>query len=99
MEINASRTREQLADENAQLRRRVEELTAAGIARAAVERGLRAELEQKALAALGQSERRFKDLVQSLNAIVWEADATSFDFTFVSEQAEAILGYPVAQWL
>jgi two-component system cell cycle sensor histidine kinase/response regulator CckA len=99
METNASRTREQLADENAQLRRRVEELTAAGVARAEVERELRAELEQKALAALGQSERRFKDLVQSLNAIVWEADASTFGFTFVSEQAEAILGYPVAQWL
>lgn len=32
-------------------------------------------------------------------AIVWEADATTTEFTFVSESAEDILGYPVEQWL
>jgi two-component system, cell cycle sensor histidine kinase and response regulator CckA len=42
---------------------------------------------------------KLADLVQSLGAIVWEADARTFRFTFVSGQAEAILGYPAAEWL
>jgi hypothetical protein len=32
-------------------------------------------------------------------AIVWEADATTWQFTFVSHRSEDILGYPVKQWL
>lgn len=43
--------------------------------------------------------QRFRDLVNSVEGIVWEADAQSFVFSFVSEQAERILGYPVEQWL
>lgn len=42
---------------------------------------------------------RFKDLVESLDAIVWEADARTLQFTFVSSRAETILGYPIEQWL
>jgi PAS domain S-box-containing protein len=49
--------------------------------------------------ALARSERKFKDLVQSINAVVWEADARTFQFSFVSEQAEKLLGYPAADWL
>ncbi|HEV8340893.1 MAG TPA: PAS domain-containing protein [Candidatus Binatia bacterium] len=41
----------------------------------------------------------FRDLVQELKAILWEADPTTWQFLFVSKQAEAILGYPVEQWL
>jgi PAS domain S-box-containing protein len=41
----------------------------------------------------------FRDFVQSLNAIVWERDSATSRFIFVSQQAEAILGYPVDQWL
>jgi two-component system, cell cycle sensor histidine kinase and response regulator CckA len=93
------KTREQLLAEIAELRLRVEELETAGRARTRIEREVRAELVQQARDALNLSERKFKDLVQSLNAIVWEADAGSFEFTFVSGQAEAILGYPVEQWL
>ena len=89
----------QLLGENAALRRRIEELETAERRRAKVEEDLRAELELKATAALGQSERKFKDLVQSINAIVWEVDVSSFGFVFVSEQAESILGYPVEQWM
>jgi PAS domain S-box-containing protein len=43
--------------------------------------------------------RRFTDLVNSVEGIVWEADAQTFAFTFVSEQAERILAYPTEQWL
>jgi PAS domain S-box-containing protein len=43
--------------------------------------------------------RRFQDLIQGLDAIVWEADPATFQCRFVSRRAEAILGYPVQQWL
>src|SRR3954453_19327054 len=42
---------------------------------------------------------QYLDLVQGLDAIVWEADATTFQFTFISERVEALLGYPVERWL
>jgi PAS domain-containing protein len=45
------------------------------------------------------AKQRFRDLVNSVEAIVWEADAQSFVFSFVSEQGERILGYPPEQWL
>ena len=45
------------------------------------------------------SEQRFRELVQDLDAIVWEADPATFQFTFVSRRAEKILGYPVERWL
>lgn len=45
------------------------------------------------------SEQRFRELVQDLDAIVWEADPATFRFTFVSRRAEKILGYPVERWL
>jgi two-component system cell cycle sensor histidine kinase/response regulator CckA len=50
-------------------------------------------------AALVQSEQQFQSLIRSIDAIVWEADTTTFQFIFVSEQVEQILGYPVAQWI
>jgi two-component system, cell cycle sensor histidine kinase and response regulator CckA len=50
-------------------------------------------------AAAQQSEYRLRALLQSLDAIVWEADAEPFRFTFVSQRAEEWLGYPVEAWL
>ncbi len=44
-------------------------------------------------------ETRYRDLVQDLDAIVWEAEAVTFVFTFVSRRAEALLGYSVERWL
>jgi PAS domain S-box-containing protein len=55
--------------------------------------------EQEARAKAESAEQRFRDLVQDLHAIVWEADAGTLLFTFVSQRAEHILGYPVQQWL
>jgi PAS domain S-box-containing protein len=43
-------------------------------------------------------EERYRGLVQSISAVVWRADPSTFRFTFVSDQAEALLGYPVAAW-
>jgi PAS domain S-box-containing protein len=44
-------------------------------------------------------EERYKELVADIDGIVWEADAESVRFTFVSDQAERMLGYPREQWL
>jgi PAS domain S-box-containing protein len=48
---------------------------------------------------LRESTERYRHLVEGLDAIVWEADADTLQFTFVSSRAEGILGYPVARWL
>jgi len=45
------------------------------------------------------AEQRYHDLVQGINAIVWEMDPASRRFTYVNRRAETILGYPVADWL
>ena len=41
---------------------------------------------------------RFRNLVDSVDGIVWEVDAETFIFTYVSQQAERLLGYPVDAW-
>ncbi len=40
-----------------------------------------------------------RDLLDRLNAIVWEADPESLAFTFVGGAAQEILGYPLRRWL
>jgi len=45
------------------------------------------------------SEQRYRELVDGLDAIAWEAHADTLRFSFVSRHAEAILGYPVERWL
>lgn len=42
--------------------------------------------------------QRFKNLVDSVDGIVWEMDVNTFIFTYVSQQAERLLGYPVDDW-
>lgn len=49
--------------------------------------------------ALRLSEQRYASLLNSISGIVWEADPATFCFTFVSIQAQHILGYPVQEWL
>jgi PAS domain S-box-containing protein len=53
----------------------------------------------RTLARLSASEQRYRDLVESLDAVVWEADPQTERFTFVSRRAEGLLGYPLAEWL
>lgn len=43
--------------------------------------------------------QRYEQLVASIDGIVWEIDVPTFQFTFVSRQAEHLLGYPLEQWL
>ncbi len=45
------------------------------------------------------SQQNFQSLVNTIEGIVWESDAVSFEFVFVSRQAEVILGYPVENWI
>ncbi len=42
--------------------------------------------------------RRFHELVHGVDAIVWEANLKSLHFTFVSQRAEKLLGYPAERW-
>src|SRR5438445_5113536 len=83
-EDSLKRAREQLA---ARVRERTAEL----------ER--RNEGLQAAVADAVAAQHRFGDLVNSVDGIVWEADATTLQFSFVSNQAERILGYPVERWV
>ncbi len=55
--------------------------------------------EQKARAEAEAAQQRFLDIVHGLDAIITEVDAVTWKFSFVSQRAEAILGYPVERWL
>src|SRR2546425_301595 len=61
----------------------------------AEERARRTQAEQE----LRQSEEQYRGLVNSVDGIVWQADLPDLRFTFVSQQAERVLGYPVRWWL
>jgi PAS domain S-box-containing protein len=50
-------------------------------------------------AAVVRSERQLTALLDNVNGVVWEASADLSRFSFVSQQAERWLGYPVQQWL
>jgi PAS domain S-box-containing protein len=43
------------------------------------------------------STKRFFNLISTIEGIIWET-TPNFIFTFVSKQAERILGYPLEQW-
>jgi two-component system, LuxR family, sensor kinase FixL len=53
---------------------------------------------RKAEAALGESESNVRSIVETTAAVPWEADATTWVFTFVGPQAEKLLGYPREKW-
>jgi PAS domain S-box-containing protein len=55
--------------------------------------------EERLQAARKESEQRFQDLVQGLDAIVWEADASTLRFSFVSQRAQTVFGFPTDRWL
>ena len=43
-------------------------------------------------------DRRAQEMLADRRAIVWEGDATTFQFSYVSPAAEHILGYPRRRW-
>lgn len=48
---------------------------------------------------LGHRAQQYQALVESTSAILWEGDPETFRFTFVSGEAESLLGYPQARWI
>ena len=84
---------------NAELEKRVMERTA----QLAAANQLKDELlirEQAARSQAETAEGRYRDLMNGLvDVIVWESDSLTVGFTFVSQSAERLLGYPVEQWL
>lgn len=68
-------------------------------ARARREQARRLASERAARLAAEAAHQQTLGLIQGLDAIIWEADAATFRFTFVSQRAEALLGYPVERWL
>ncbi|MFU8877578.1 MAG: EAL domain-containing protein [Wenzhouxiangellaceae bacterium] len=57
-------------------------------------------IEQQQLADRSAREReRFESLIESTSAIIWEGVPGSFAFSYISPEAEKLLGYPVRDWL
>ena len=54
--------------------------------------------EVKAEDALRESGEYFRKLVETVNAIPWEADMETWRFTYVGPQVVRILGYPIGDW-
>jgi PAS domain S-box-containing protein len=48
---------------------------------------------------ISAAQRKYAELMETINAIVWEADPVTWQITFVSKVAEEILGYPLERWL
>jgi diguanylate cyclase (GGDEF)-like protein len=45
-----------------------------------------------------QEAQKYAHLVNTVNGVVWEADPGALQFTFVSKQAERLLGFPLQVW-
>lgn len=54
---------------------------------------------QAAEHALGESEQRFRHLVETTRMIAWERPVAVQSFTYVSAWAVEALGYPLADWM
>jgi PAS domain S-box-containing protein len=47
---------------------------------------------------LHQSEERYRELVDSAKVILWRAGLDGASFSYVNQQAEHLLGYPIQKW-
>lgn len=47
---------------------------------------------------INQQKKRFQDVVDSTNGIVWEADVQTFQFRYVSQKTEQLFGYTTEEW-
>ncbi|MGH7849812.1 MAG: PAS domain S-box protein, partial [Thermodesulfobacteriota bacterium] len=54
---------------------------------------------KKAEEELSLSKQNYEALVNTVEGIVWEANINPLSFTFVSKQAERMLGYPSEEWV
>jgi PAS domain S-box-containing protein len=44
------------------------------------------------------SEQRYRQLVESAQVILWRSSVDSREFSYVNQEAEVLLGYPVEKW-
>ena len=79
-----------LRDAHLQLEKRVQERT-----KELHEANSKLQLEHDALL---ESEQRYRQLVESTNVIPWEADANTWQFTYIGPQATKLFGFSVEQW-
>jgi PAS domain S-box-containing protein len=56
-------------------------------------------LNRQRLEHTRQLEIHHVDVLESVGAVVWRADARTLQTTFVSREVESILGYPVESWI
>ena len=54
---------------------------------------------KKAQEALKETKELYQSLVQTINGVVWEAKADTFEFTYVSPQSKNIFGYTSKEWI
>lgn len=54
---------------------------------------------KRAEAADRRMEARYSELLTSMGAMLWRADPLTLETTFVSREAETILGYPLESWM
>ncbi|BCS34893.1 hypothetical protein TBR22_A41190 [Luteitalea sp. TBR-22] len=59
---------------------------------------LSARRRREAEEALRATERQMQQLVHSVKAIVWRRDVATGRYSFVSQEAEQLLGYPASRW-
>jgi PAS domain S-box-containing protein len=48
---------------------------------------------------LAQSQREHEELLNTIDGVVWEAEISKPTYTYVSNQVEKLLGYPMNRWL
>lgn len=69
----------------------------------AIQRALQEKAERLARRAaeeeIRRSREKYHSLVNAIEGIIWEFDVATMKFTFVSEQAERLLGYPADRWV
>ena len=54
---------------------------------------------KRAEQALREADELYRCLVQSVQAILWRSPPGSLSFSFVSQEAESLLGYPAERWV
>jgi PAS domain S-box-containing protein len=69
------------------------------LAEALARRGALAAANARLAEDVEQTEAKMEALVDSLDAVVWEADLTTRQYTYVSKRAEEILGYAPDRWV
>ncbi|HXE63673.1 MAG TPA: MHYT domain-containing protein [Bryobacteraceae bacterium] len=48
--------------------------------------------------ALLQSEERYRQIVESVQVVLWKADISGAQLSYINHGAERLLGYPLEQW-